>query len=105
MLDIVGYANILIKLGTTNFYDVLLRPLPFLFYGVIYSHSIVEGYLEPTYSVHTKPWACTKIPNLVAVDVHLRLASLSPLNIQSAHGLRYVQSLPGISPALTVTVR
>jgi hypothetical protein len=29
-------------------------------------------------------------PNLVLVDVHLRLACLSPLNIQSAHDPRLV---------------
>lgn len=64
--------------------------------------------MEPSYSAHTKPWACTEIPNLVVVDVHLRLAGLSPLNIQNAHDLRYVQYFlfpSGIGPALTVTAK
>ena len=54
----------------------------------------------------TMPVGMREIPNLIVGDVHLRLASLSPLNIRRAHVLCIVIILPsGISPALTVTVR
>ena len=89
VLDVAGHANTLIKLGITistmNHYgrsDSI---------SLGYPRSMVEGCLEPSHSAHTKPWARTKIQNLVIVDVHLRLASLSALHIQSAHYLWYVQ--------------